>query len=135
MLFSLIISCPYEPTSILELLGPMLSGSANVVVHAPTIQVCKSAYLEIVNCKLTIGHSSQTLMPALQYMRNSDLYIAVTLTEPQLRRYQVLLGRTHPEMNGTPHGGFILTAIKVLAPAEDMQPATIGKRTKRPRVE
>ncbi|KAI8451839.1 Gcd10p family-domain-containing protein [Phakopsora pachyrhizi] len=40
-------------------------------------------------------------------------FINVTISEPWLRKYQVLPGRTHPEMNGTHSGGFILTAIKV----------------------
>jgi tRNA (adenine-N(1)-)-methyltransferase non-catalytic subunit len=42
-------------------------------------------------------------------------FIQITISEPWLRAYQVLVGRTHPEMNGTHHGGFIFSAIKVIS--------------------
>jgi tRNA (adenine-N(1)-)-methyltransferase non-catalytic subunit len=52
------------------------------------------------------------------YLRDSKDYIAPSLTEPTLRRYQVLPGRTHPDMNGMVHGGYILHAYRILATNE-----------------
>lgn len=40
-------------------------------------------------------------------------YLNPTILEPFLRQYQVLPGRTHPTMNGTAHGGYILHAIRI----------------------
>lgn len=40
--------------------------------------------------------------------------LSVTVTEPWLRRYQVLPGRTHPEMQTSATGGYILHFIRVL---------------------
>lgn len=34
----LIVSCPYEPFSIIHRILPYLAGSANVVVHSPNLQ-------------------------------------------------------------------------------------------------
>ena len=40
-------------------------------------------------------------------------YLGPSLTEGFLRQYQVLPGRTHPMMNMSGSGGFILSVIKV----------------------
>jgi len=46
-------------------------------------------------------------------MRLIPGYLAPSITESWLRRYQVLPGRMHPMMNASGSGGFILHAIKV----------------------
>lgn len=48
-------------------------------------------------------------------MRLNPGYLAPSITESWLRRYQVLPGRTHPTMHTSGSGGFILHAIKVYA--------------------
>lgn len=50
----------------------------------------------------------------LQALMPLETILNPTITEPFLRQYQVLPGRTHPEMNGTAHGGFLLHATKIL---------------------
>lgn len=40
-------------------------------------------------------------------------YLGASLTEGFLRKYQVLPGRTHPMMNASGSGGFILHVLKV----------------------
>lgn len=40
-------------------------------------------------------------------------FLGPTISEGFLRRYQVLPGRTHPTMNTSGTGGFILHTIKV----------------------
>lgn len=46
-------------------------------------------------------------------MRPVPDYLSPTIVEPWLRKYQVLPGRTHPEMQGMGHGGYILTSTRV----------------------
>lgn len=89
----LLVCSEYEPISILDKLKPSLSGSASIVIQSPYLSVLSSAQ-----------HS----------LRTSPDFIHVTISEPWLRRYQVLPGRTHPEMNGTLGGGFMLSAIRVM---------------------
>jgi tRNA (adenine-N(1)-)-methyltransferase non-catalytic subunit len=50
-----------------------------------------------------------------------------TIVEPWLRQYQVLPGRTHPEMNGTPHGGYLLHGIKVIDATAGVKAISAGK--------
>lgn len=47
-----------------------------------------------------------------------DEFINVQVIEPALRRYQVFPGRTHPYMNGTAGGGFLLSATRVFTNAQ-----------------
>ncbi|KAJ7751187.1 Gcd10p family-domain-containing protein [Mycena maculata] len=89
---ALIVASDYEPFSILERLVPYLAGSASIVVQSPYVQV------------LSDLHTKLRALPG---------YLCPSVTEVWLRRYQVLPGRTHPTMNTSGSGGFILHAIKV----------------------
>ena len=90
---SVLVACPYEPFSIVHRLTPLLAGSANVVVHSPHLQ---------------------PLVEAQACLRAQHSYVNISETEPWLRRYQVLPGRTHPEMTTSASGGYILHAIRIL---------------------
>lgn len=88
----LLIASDYDPFQIVEALSPYLAGSASIVVQSQFLQ----------------------LLADLQaYMRQIPRYLAPSITEGWLRRYQVLPGRTHPTMNTSGSGGFLLHAIKV----------------------
>ncbi|KAF8808114.1 Gcd10p-domain-containing protein [Phlegmacium glaucopus] len=89
---SLIISSEYDPYSIIERLSPYLGGSASIVVHSPTVQIVVDLQAKL---------------------RTMPQYLCPTVSEPWLRRYQVLPGRTHPMMAMSGSGGFILNAIKI----------------------
>jgi len=89
---SLIISSEYDPYSIIERLSPYLGGSASVVVHSPTAQIVVDLQAKL---------------------RTMPQYLCPTVSEPWLRRYQVLPGRTHPTMAMSGSGGFVLNAIKI----------------------
>ncbi|KAJ7070756.1 Gcd10p family-domain-containing protein [Mycena amicta] len=91
---SLIIASEFEPFSILERLVPYVSFSGSIVVQSPYAQILADV---------------QTKLRALPQ------YLGPSVTEVWLRRYQVLPGRTHPTMNTSGAGGFILHAIKVYA--------------------
>lgn len=50
-----------------------------------------------------------------QHLLTQDGFVNVQVIEPILRRYQVFPGRTHPYMNGTAGGGFLLSATHVFS--------------------
>ena len=47
-------------------------------------------------------------------LRANPSFINVSITEPWLRRYQVLPARTHPDMSTSASGGYILPAVRIL---------------------
>ncbi|GLB35838.1 putative eukaryotic translation initiation factor 3 62 kDa subunit [Lyophyllum shimeji] len=89
---SLVVASEYDPWSILQKLIPYVAGSGSVVVHSPHLQILADLQTQ---------------------MRTTSQFLSPTITEPWLRRYQILPGRTHPTMNTSGSGGFILHAIKI----------------------
>ncbi|GAA5998371.1 tRNA 1-methyladenosine methyltransferase subunit GCD10 [Rhodotorula paludigena] len=87
-----IIASEYEPYSVVERLLPRIGGSAPIVIYSPHLPL---------------------LFNALQRFRSHPSLLAPTIHEPFLRRYQVLPGRTHPEMQGMASGGFVLNMVRV----------------------
>lgn len=90
----LLIASQYDPSSILARLSPYLAGSASIVVYSQHLQIVA----ELQN-----------------KMRAESQYLAPSVTESWLRRYQVLPGRTHPTMVTSGSGGFLLHATKMYA--------------------
>ncbi|KAL4253561.1 tRNA (adenine(58)-N(1))-methyltransferase non-catalytic subunit TRM6 [Abortiporus biennis] len=88
----LIVASQYEPFEILEKLTAYLAGSASIVVHGPNVQIVTNLQARL---------------------REIPTYLAPAVSEPWLRRYQILPMRTHPMMNTSGSGGFILHTIKV----------------------
>ncbi|KAJ3929551.1 MAG: Gcd10p-domain-containing protein [Lentinula lateritia] len=98
---ALMVASQYEPSGIIDRLVPYLAGSASIVVHSP---------------------HSQPLVDLQNKLRNAPGFLGPSLTEGWLRKYQaketfssyqVLPGRTHPTMNSSGSGGYILHVIKV----------------------
>ncbi|GAV98795.1 Gcd10p-domain-containing protein [Lentinula edodes] len=89
---ALMVASQYEPSGIIDRLVPYLAGSASIVVHSP---------------------QSQPLVDLQNKLRNAPGFLGPSLTEGWLRKYQVLPGRTHPTMNSSGSGGYILHVIKV----------------------
>lgn len=52
------------------------------------------------------------LLECHQYLKSNSLAVSLTLTEPWLRKYQVLPDRSRPEMNTTGYGGYLLFGTK-----------------------
>lgn len=94
---AVLIACPYEPVSIIKALLPYLPGSAQIVVHSPLLQPLVEAHAQL---------------------RGNSKVVNVSITEPWLRKYQVLPGRTHPEMMTSATAGFILHATRVFTEHE-----------------
>ena len=56
----------------------------------------------------------QPLIEVQARLRAHPSFVNVSVTESWLRRYQVLPARTHPEMNTSASGGYILHAVRIL---------------------
>ncbi|GAA96840.1 uncharacterized protein L969DRAFT_94895 [Mixia osmundae IAM 14324] len=93
-----IIATAYDPLDVLSRVSDKLAGSAQVVIYSPSLE---------------------PLASASRLLRGDPQFIGIGVHQPFLRKYQVLPGRTHPEMTGLPAGGYILTAISVLAKRKD----------------
>ncbi|KAF5368394.1 hypothetical protein D9758_002197 [Tetrapyrgos nigripes] len=89
---SLVVASQYDPDGILQQLVPYLAGSASIVVQSPYLQVVSDLQNKL---------------------RNTPGYLGPNVTEGWLRRYQVLPGRTHPTMNTSGSGGYLLHCIRV----------------------
>ncbi|KAH7096858.1 Gcd10p-domain-containing protein [Auriculariales sp. MPI-PUGE-AT-0066] len=90
---ALVMSSIHDPLSILRHLYPYLRPSAPIVVHAPY---------------------PQPLIKAQAEMRTDTSWLGAQIHQPWMRRHQALPGRTHPMMNMSGGGGFLLSATKVL---------------------
>lgn len=89
---SIIIATRYDPTaSLLELL-PHLAPSSPFVVFCEFIEPLAECFREL---------------------QKQGLAINIRLSDTWMREYQVLPGRTHPNMNMSQSGGFLLTGIKL----------------------
>ncbi|TFK56619.1 Gcd10p-domain-containing protein [Heliocybe sulcata] len=108
----LLVASEYDLLSIVDKLSPYLAGSGSIVVQSP---------------------NAQSLADLQNKMRQQPHYLAPAVTEVWLRRYQVLPGRTHPFMNMSGSGGFLLHAIKVYD--DPTAQSAAGRRAKKPRLE
>ncbi|KAF9270671.1 Gcd10p-domain-containing protein [Marasmius fiardii PR-910] len=88
----LIIASQYDPSSILDRLASYVAGSASIVVHSPHLQVVADLQTEL---------------------RSVPGFLAPTVTEVWTRQYQILPGRTHPTMNTSGSGGYLLHVVRV----------------------
>lgn len=102
----LVVACGYECVSIVDRLLPYLAGSSHIVVHHPFLQ------------PLTEAHAQLRLYHSL---------IDVSITEPFQRKYQVLPGRMHPEMNTSSTAGYLLHAIRVYTEQETQAAIAQGR--------
>lgn len=89
---SIVLATRYDPTSTLLDLLPYLTPSGPFVVY--------SEYME-------------PLAECFRELQKQGLAINLRLMDTWMREYQVLPGRTHPQMNMTQSGGFLLTGIKL----------------------
>jgi len=89
---SLIIATRHDPTETLLKMLPFLAPSCNFVVFYEYIEPLLECFLEL---------------------QKRGLAINLRLTDTWYREYQVLDGRTHPNMKMSQSGGFILTGIKL----------------------
>jgi len=87
-----IIVTKYDPTATLMALLPYLAPSSPFVVYFEYIEPLTECFREL---------------------QKQNLAINLRLSDTWTREYQVLPGRTHPSMNMSQSGGFLLTGIKL----------------------
>lgn len=105
----LVVSSGYDPWSILEMTYTYLSGSAPIVFHCPHVQI---------------------LVDLQAKMKSAGGYLGANVSEAWKRKYQVLPGRTHPIMNMSGTGGYILHAFKIFDDP-DAQAILVHRQKKR----
>lgn len=88
---SLIIATRYDPVKTLKRMWPFLASSGPFVVF--------SEYQE-------------PLAECFQELQEKKMAINLRLSDTWMREYQVLPGRTHPNMHMSQNGGFLLVGIK-----------------------
>ena len=89
---SLIVVTKYDPTATLLQLLPYLKSSCPFVLYYEFLE---------------------PLLDTFRALQDQHLCINLRLSDTWMREYQVLPGRTHPNMNMSGNGGFILTGIKL----------------------
>jgi len=105
----LLVSSEYDPWSILEMTYAHLSGSAPIVFHSPHLQIFVDLQAK---------------------MKSAGGYLGANITEAWKRKYQVLPGRTHPMMNMSGTGGYVLHAFKIFDDP-DAQAILVHRQKKR----
>lgn len=89
---SIILATRYDPTATLLDLLPYLTPSCPFVVYSEYVEPLSECFREL---------------------QKQGLAINIRLSDTWMREYQVLPGRTHPSMNMSQSGGYILTGIKL----------------------
>jgi tRNA (adenine-N(1)-)-methyltransferase non-catalytic subunit len=89
---SLIITTKYEPLPVLKALYPCLAPSCPFVIFCEHIEALAECY---------------------DWLKEERSGIKIQLSDTWRREYQMLAGRTHPQMSMSAHGGYILTGVKV----------------------
>lgn len=89
---SVIVAARYDPTATLLALWPHLAPSAPFVVFCEFVEPLTECFREL---------------------QTQELAINLRLSDTWMREYQVMEGRTHPNMSMSQSGGFILTGIKL----------------------
>lgn len=89
---SVVIATRYDPTTTLLKLLPYLAPSCPFVVFCEFLEPLTECFREL---------------------QRQNIAINLRLSDTWMREYQVLPGRTHPNMTMSQNGGFLLTGIKL----------------------
>lgn len=141
----LLVASQMEQCSVLRHLVPLLRGGAPVVMYSPAaeglVEVCdahsigrKTAFWNAVEAAAEDeGEDARSGMPEApseDFPVDPRMLLAPSLQTVRAREWQVLPGRTHPQMNAKGGAeGFVFTATRVLPVGA--KPAARGKFAKR----
>ncbi|KAL9181810.1 hypothetical protein ACHAXT_012153 [Thalassiosira profunda] len=122
---SLVIATKYDPTTVLMRLLPYLAPSCPFVVYhefmEPLLETFRTLqnYYDDHKCddnepdnSATKSNGAKTKTPKPMMLRR-NIAINLRLTDTWFREYQVLEGRTHPNMTMSQNGGYILMGTKL----------------------
>ncbi|KAK8936516.1 hypothetical protein KSP39_PZI012786 [Platanthera zijinensis] len=93
-------------------------GFSSLIVAAPELEVESLVlkFLPLLSYSAPFAIYSQCLQPLAMCMHKlqaSKMAINLQISEPWLREYQVLPSRTHPHMQMSAFGGYILSGIRI----------------------
>ena len=115
----LIVASVMNPATILHHAIPLLRGAAQVVIYSPTVEplVELSDYYSTARRTAFLTNPPDSL-PAGDFPVNPMLLLGPTIHTTRCKSWQVLPGRTHPQMTGRGGSeGYLFIATRVL-PAE-----------------
>jgi len=133
---SLIIATKYDPTATLLRLLPYLAPSCPFVIYHEFLEPLLETFRTLQNYYgpdnenenekgninddnenngTTSGNSEEekTKSPTTSMMQRRNIAINLRLTDTWFREYQVLEGRTHPNMSMSQNGGYLLMGTKL----------------------
>ncbi|GAB1743227.1 hypothetical protein NU219Hw_g9081t1 [Hortaea werneckii] len=137
----LVVASNMDPATILPHTVPLVRGGGHVVVYAPTIEPLvnlmdlysrerRTTYIQL----LSSSSKNETSLEELRrdFPVDPRLLLAPTLQTSRVREWQVLPGRTHPNMTGRGGSeGFVFTARKVIPLAGAVEArGNFGKKRK-----
>ena len=105
---SVIIATKYDPTIVILQLLPYLAPSCPFVIFHEFLEPLLDTFQTLQNGG--IGENEQSDMPM---MCRRNIAINLRLTDTWFREYQVLEGRTHPNMHMSQNGGYLLMGTKL----------------------
>lgn len=126
---SIIIATKYDPTATILRLLPFLAPSCPFVIYHEFLEPLLETFRTLQNGG--IDDNEQSDMPM---MCRRNIAINLRLTDTWFREYQVLEGRTHPNMHMSQNGGYLLMGTKLCPKTgtNEMDPETVKMlRTKR----
>jgi tRNA (adenine-N(1)-)-methyltransferase non-catalytic subunit len=106
---SLIIATKYNPTTVILRLLPYLAPSCPFVIF----HEFKEPLLETFRTLQNGGQVDNDNDSSMPMMCRRNIAINLRLTDTWFREYQVLEGRTHPNMTMSQNGGYLLTGTKL----------------------
>ncbi|XP_074274715.1 uncharacterized protein LOC141598821 [Silene latifolia] len=101
-------------------------GFPSLIVAAPEIDVwtIMQKLMPLLSCSASFAIYHQYLQPLATCMHNlqkEKMAIGMQISEPWLREYQVLPSRTHPRMQMSAFGGYVLCGTKIWGGEGDSQ--------------
>ncbi|KAK4752789.1 hypothetical protein SAY87_021587 [Trapa incisa] len=102
------------------------NGFSSLIVAAPELDICKVVKdlvpLLAYSAPFAIYHQYlQPLATCMHYLQIEKMAIGLQISEPWLREYQVLPSRTHPFMQMSAFGGYILSGTRICNPLTSPQ--------------
>ncbi|PKI77429.1 hypothetical protein CRG98_002202 [Punica granatum] len=98
------------------------NGFSSLIVAAPELDICSAVKdllpLLAYSASFAIYHQYlQPLATCMHYLQTEKMAIGMEISEPWLREYQVLPSRTHPCMQMSAFGGYILSGTRISNPS------------------
>ncbi|KAL3786647.1 hypothetical protein HJC23_006843 [Cyclotella cryptica] len=120
---SIIIATKYDPTITILRLLPYLAPSCPFVIFHEFLEPLLETFRTLQN----YGTQGDNSDPSMPMMCRRNIAINLRLTDTWFREYQVLEGRTHPNMTMSQNGGYLLMGTKLCPKTgtNEMDPETV----------